>query len=206
MEREREVLSPLPSLRLRIGRITIRKVDRLSCVRIGSARYSVPTRLIGASLEVGIHDGRVRVIDEEGEIVADHPVVAPGEASVLDDHYGGPRRPPLPVRPKTAAETAFVGLGPAAEAFIKGAAAAGVTRLGAELTELAALQAAHGAEALTAALERAVAFRRWRADDVRSILAAGTGAPRPTPAGEALVIDLPVAPTRELSDYAIGEL
>ena len=46
---EAELLAPLPSLRPRIGRVTVRKVDRLSCVRIGSARYSVPVRLIGRS-------------------------------------------------------------------------------------------------------------------------------------------------------------
>lgn len=45
---ERELLQPLPSLRLQIGAGSVlRKVDRLSCVRYGSARYSVPTRLIG---------------------------------------------------------------------------------------------------------------------------------------------------------------
>ena len=44
------------------------------------------------------------------------------------------------------------------------------------------------------ALERAVAFGRWRAADVRSILAAGAGAPAPTAPGHALVIPLPVCP------------
>jgi hypothetical protein len=50
-----------------------------------------------------------------------------------------------------------------------------------------------------AALERAVALRRWRAGDVRSILAAGTGAPQPRPAGNALVIEPPKVPVRPLS-------
>jgi hypothetical protein len=59
---------------------------------------------------------------------------------------------------------------------------------------------------LLAALERAVAFGRWRAADVRSILAAGAGVAQPRDAGDALVIALPVVPTRPLSDYAIGEL
>ena len=36
-----------------------------------------------------------------------------------------------------------------------------------------------------------MAFRRWRAEDVRSILAAGAGTPQPRLAGDALVIDLP---------------
>lgn len=204
LEKEREVLSPLPSLRPRIGRATVRKVDRLSCVRIGSARYSVPTRLVGHQVEVQVADGRVLVLDRD-EIVADHAVVAPGEASVMDEHYGGAR--PLPrraVRPKTKQELAFVALGPVAEAFIKGAASAGATRLAAELDELSGLELAHGREAMVTALERAVAFSRWRAADVRSILAAGAGTPKPTDAGDALVIDLPCVPTRPLSAYAIG--
>lgn len=203
---ERELVGPLPSLRPRIGRAAMRKVDRLSCVRIGSARYSVPVRLIGRTVEVLAADGRVRVLDAD-EIVADHALVAPGEASVVDDHYGGarPDKPRRAPRASTDAEKAFLALGPAAEAFLKGAAAAGVTRLGVELGELAGLEAAHGREVLVAALERAVAFGRWRCADVRSILAAGTGTPQPTGPGEALVIPLPIVPTRPLSAYAIEE-
>jgi hypothetical protein len=204
---ERELLAPLPSLRPRIGRAVTRKVDRLACVRIGSARYSTPMRLIGRHVEVQVLDGRVRIFVGD-EIVADHAVVAPGEASILDEHYGGPR-PAIPrrlLRPRSDTEKAFCALGPAAEAFLRGAAAAGVTKLASELDELIGLQAAHGADVLIAALERAAAFGRWRARDVRSILAAGAAAPRPTGSGDALVIPLPAVPTRPLSDYAIGEL
>ena len=42
-----------------------------------------------------------------------------------------------------------------------------------------------------AAIERAVEFGRFRAHDVRSILAAGTGVPRPARPGDALIVDLP---------------
>jgi hypothetical protein len=201
---EVELLGPLPSLRPRIGRVALRKVDKLSCVRIGSARYSVPVGFIGRTVEVIAVDGRVKVLDAD-EIVADHALVAPGEASVVDDHYGGarPDKPQRAVRPSTPAEKAFCQLGPVAETFLKGAAAAGVTRLGVELDELAGLEAAHGRDMLVAALERAITFGRWRAADVRSILAAGTGTPRPTGPGEALVIPLPIVPTRPLSDYAV---
>jgi transposase len=204
---EREVMGSLPSLRARIGRPTLRKVDRLSCVRLGSARYSVPTRLIGRQVEVAVVDGQV-LVAEAGELVAAHAVVAPGEASIIDDHYGStrPATPRRAVRPRTAAEKAFCALGPVAESWLKGAAAAGVTKLGAELEVLAGLGAAHGADALTAALERAVAFGRWRAGDVRSILAAGTAVPTPTQAGDALIIPLPAVPTRPLAAYAIEEL
>jgi len=207
LEAERGLLTALPSLRPAIGRPGVtRKVDRLSCVRFGSARYSVPVRLIGAQVAVAESGGRLLVTDTgTGEVVASHALVAPGEASVLDEHYGGPRPAPRrAVRPKTPAEKAFAALGPVAEQFIAGSAASGNARLASDLDELAALRAAHGDQALTAALERAVAFRRWRAEDVRSILAAGAGAPHPRHAGDALVIDLPRVPVRPLSDYRIG--
>lgn len=204
---EREVMGPLPSLRARIGRPTLRKVDRLSCVRLGSARYSVPTRLIGRQVEVAVIDGQLLVADD-GDLVAAHAVVAPGEASILDEHHGSarPATPRRAVRPKTAAEKAFCALGPVAEAWLEGAAAAGVTKLGAELEILSGLQAAHGHDALVAALDRAVAFGRWRASDVRSILAAGAAVPTITAPGDALVIPLPQVPTRASSAYAIEEL
>ncbi len=203
---ERELLGPLPSLRASIGRLVTRKVDRLSCVRFGSARYSVPTRLVGESVGLRTEDGRLLVIvTGTGEVVAEHGLVAPGEASIRDEHYGGPRpaAPRRAVRPKTVAEKAFCALGGVAEAFITGAAAAGHTRLGPELAELNTLHAAHGSEAFGDALARAVAFGRWRAADVRSILAAGTGTPQPTAAGDALVLELPAVPVRPLSDYAM---
>jgi hypothetical protein len=207
LEKERELLGPLPSLRPATGSPgASRKAGRLSCVRFGSARYSVPTRLTGAQVAVAESGGRLLVTDPAtGEVLAEHAPAAPGEASVLDEHYGGPRPAPRrAVRPKTAAEKAFTELGPAAERFIAGSAASGSTRLAGDLAELAALRAAHGGEALTAALERAVAFRRWRAEDVRSVLAAGAGVPRPRAAGNALVIELPRVPVRPLPDYRVA--
>jgi transposase len=205
---ERELLAALPSLRASIGKMVSRKVDRLSCVRFGSARYSVPVRLIGSQVQLRTDDGRLlAVVAATGEVVAEHVLVAPGEASVRDEHYGGPRPAPRrAVRPKTAAEKAFCALGPVAEAFLTGAAAAGSTRLGTDLAELNMLRAAHGDEVFLAALDRAVAFCRWRPGDVRSILAAGPGTADPRPAGDALILDLPVVPVRPLTDYAIGAL
>ena len=203
---EVELLGRLPSLRARIGKLVIRKVDRLSCVRFGSARYSVPTCYIGRQVEVRVADGRIQVVFL-GEVIAEHVVVSPGEASVHDDHYGGPRPAPTrAVRPKTRAEKAFCALGPVAESFIKGAAASGITGLAGDLEELAAMEAAHGRDVLVAGLERAVAFRRFRAGDVRSIIAAGRGVPHPTRPGEALIVQLPVVSTRSLADYALGDL
>ena len=205
LAQERLLLAPLPSLQLRIGPAPVmRKVDKLSCVRIGSARYSVPMTLIGKSVAVVSGTGRVLIVDPRtGQVIADHGAVAPGETSVLDEHYGGARpKPRRAIRPKTVAERTFCGLGPSAEAFLVGAAAAGHTRLGPELAELNTLAAAHGHVVFLAALERATAFGRWRSADVRSILAAGTGTQQPRPAGAALVIDLPTTAGRSLAEYA----
>jgi hypothetical protein len=201
---ERELLSSLPSLRPSIAKTVMRKVDRLSCVRFGSARYSVPNALIGHEVAVAVASGRLEIFDAD-ELVASHLVVAPGEVSLSDDHYGGPRTAPRrAIRPKTVSEKSFLSLGEIAESFIRGAAASGMTALASDLTELAAMRAAHGDQALLAALERAVAFRRFRAHDVRSILAAGKGVPQPAERGEALIVALPFVPTRALSEYAIG--
>ena len=52
-EVELALLAALPSLLpsgLFGGRRELRKVDKLSCVRFGSARYSVPNRMLGAHL------------------------------------------------------------------------------------------------------------------------------------------------------------
>lgn len=49
-EVELALLATLPSLQpsgLFGGRRELRKVDKLSCVRFGSARYSVPNRMLG---------------------------------------------------------------------------------------------------------------------------------------------------------------
>ena len=50
-----------------------------------------------------------------------------------------------------------------------------------------------------------MAFKRFRAADVRSILAAGT-APTAVPPGGALIVDLPVASTRSLADYNLAAI
>jgi hypothetical protein len=203
---EQELLGRLPSLRPRLERATLRKVDKLSCIRIESARYSVPTRLIGSRVEVATGDGRVVVVEPAtGELVAEHALVAPGETSIVDEHYGSsrPDRPRRAARPRTATEKQFLALGPPAEAFLTGAASAGVNKLASEIIDVLALERSHGRTVLLAALERAVEFRRWRAGDVRSILAAGAGLPVPQPAGQKLVLRLPSVPTRSLADYAL---
>ncbi|MEO7845269.1 MAG: IS21 family transposase [Nocardioides sp.] len=211
LEVELPLLGELPSLRAEFGaRPTTRKVDKLSCIRFGSGRYSVPNRLIGHTVTVLVDTELLRVIEPvTGEVHAEHVLVAPGEVSIIDAHYGGPRpqRPSRAARPRTQTEKDFLALGPVAEAFLTGAAAAGVTKLSTEIADVLNLGAAHGTQALMAALELAVEFSRWRAGDVRSILATNGRAPNPRPAGDAIddgvVLTLPTVPTRSLEAYKI---
>jgi hypothetical protein len=206
------LLASLPSLQpagVFGGRRELRKVDKLSCVRFGSARYSVPNRMLGQRVEVLAGSSGITIlIPDTGEVLAEHPLMAPGASSVLDAHYGRPRpnAPTRKVTPRTPAEQAFCALGPVAEQWLRNAAASGNTRLGPELEEFSALEAAHGRDALIAALERAITFGRWKASGVRSILAAGTGVPQPTQPGAALVIELPTTTSRSLADYRMDDL
>lgn len=206
LERERAVLRPLPSLRPPLRRGVLRKVDRLATVRFGSARYSVPTHLVGRTVEVTAQDGEVVIA--HGELtglteVARHAVVAPGEVAIDDAHYGGVvARPSRAIRPRSAQEVAFLRLGEGAARFLRAAAAAGTSRLAGELAEIVALEAAWGQPALLQAIERAVAFRRFKAADVRAILNAGPGVPAPTGPGARLALELPAVPTRSLDAYA----
>jgi Integrase core domain len=203
---ERPVLRALPSLRPPLRSGEFRKVDKLSCVRFGSARYSVPRELVGASVEISAADGEVTVA-HAGGVVARHGLVGPGEVSIIDEHYGGPRRSPArAIRARSGPEKAFLALGAPAEDFLRAAAAAGTNRLGGELAQIVALEAAWGRDQLITAVARAGSFRRFRAADVTAILEAGAGVTVQVPAGELLDLGLPEASIRPLSAYSLEAL
>jgi hypothetical protein len=127
LDTERSLLRSLPMLRPRIGRSDIRKVDKLSTIRVASVRYSVPHRFVGEHVECVTFDGRVQIYTLDGALVASHGQLAAGEASVCDEHYPTPRRAPSRgSRARSEAEREFLALGEPAEAFIRAGAAAGV--------------------------------------------------------------------------------
>lgn len=54
-------------------------MDKLATVRLGSARYSVPTRLRGSQVAVQVDGPRVIIADAAtGQVYAQHPLTAPG--------------------------------------------------------------------------------------------------------------------------------
>lgn len=205
---ERALLRALPSARPRIGRAEVRKVDRLSTVRVASVRYSVPHTLVGSQVECVTFDGQVRIYNTIGELVAEHRQLAAGEASVLDEHYPTPRKQPSRgPRGRTDTERAFLDLGDPAIAFLTQGAAAGVTTLSKEIIEIVnELLPAHGSDAVTRAVARAARFGRFRAADVRSILAIGIATPELSAPGEHVVVDLPVAEVRSFDAYRMDNL
>ena len=202
---ERRVMRALPSLRPPLRRGETRKVDRLSTVRFGSARYSVPSELVGTRVEVTAGTREVVIFHRDQEVCR-HPLVAPGEVSISDVHYGAPAaKPRRSIRPRSNVERAFVSIGDVAEDFLRAAAAAGTQRLATELQDIVSLEASWGRAALIAALERATTFRRFKAQDVRSILSAGIAPSVVTP-GELLDISVPEVATRSLDAYAMEQL
>jgi hypothetical protein len=205
---ERALLRELPMLRPRIGRCELRKVDKLSTIRVASARYSVPYLLISATVEAVTFDGRVRIYDLDGNLVADHHQLAPGEAAVLDEHYPTPRKAPSRgPRARTAVEHEFLALGEPAEEFIRQGAAAGSTMLPKEIIEIVdELIPAHGPELVAKAIARAARFGRFKAADVRSILAIGTALPEPAVGGDNVVVGLPTAEVRSFDAYRMENL
>lgn len=208
LDTERGLLRDLPSARPRIGRVELRKVDRLSTIRVASVRYSVPSQLVGKRVEAVTYDGQVRIYDLDGELVATHVQLTTGEASILDGHYPTPRKAPSRgPRARSDIERKFLTLGEPAEAFITAGAAAGMTLLPKHIERIVTeLIPAHGPDAVTKALERATRFGRFRADDVASILAIGPVFPEAVKPGDQVVVDLPAAQVRSFDAYRIGDL
>lgn len=134
--------------------------------------------------------------------------LAPGEAAVLDEHYPTPRKAPSRgPRARTDAEREFLALGDPAEAFIRQGAAAGMTMLPKEIIEIVDdLLPAHGPELVAKAVARAARFGRFKAADVRSILAIGTALPEPTVGGDNVVVGLPTAEVRSFDAYRMENL
>ncbi|HXC79325.1 MAG TPA: DDE-type integrase/transposase/recombinase [Candidatus Acidoferrum sp.] len=88
LEQERQLMRPLPSLRPALCRGELRKVNKTQTIRFGSARYSLPTEWVGKMVDVSVVDHEV-VLAYDGRQIDCHPLMAPGEVSIKDEHYKG---------------------------------------------------------------------------------------------------------------------
>lgn len=206
LEVERPLFRCLPALRPAVACGEARKVDRLATVRFVSARYSVPHRLVGQTVQVAASDRDV-VIMHAGIPVAQHQLLAPGEASIADTHYPTPAPTGVrALRPRTPSEHAFLALGCEAEGYLRAAAAAGAARLHERLDEALGLARTRGEEQARAALGRATTFGRFAHGDLASI-ADGLRAAPPQIVAEAEPLrleGLPKVAVRSLTDYRLG--
>ncbi|MBA3358516.1 MAG: IS21 family transposase [Thermoleophilaceae bacterium] len=203
LETERPLLRALPSARPAVACGEQRKVDRLATVRFASARYSVPHRLVGETVQVQASDCDV-VIMHRGVPIAEHALLAPGEASIADAHYPTPAPTGVrALRPRTPSEHAFLALGSEADGYLRAAAAAGTARLHERLEEALSLARTRGEDQTRAALDRATTFGRFAHGDLGSIADGLRAAPPASVAdSEPLQLEgLPKVAVRSLDDY-----
>jgi hypothetical protein len=203
LEVEQPLFRPLPAARPALACGEERKVDRLATVRFISARYSVPHRLVGETVQVAASDRDV-VIMHLGVPVAQHALLAPGEASITDAHYPTPAPSGVrALRPRTPSEHAFLALGAEAEDYLRAAAAAGTARLHERLDEALVLARTRGEDQTRAALSRASTFSRFAHGDLCSIADGLRGVPPASVAeAEPLRLEgLPKVAVRSLTDY-----
>jgi len=103
LETERELLGALPSLRPEgIGvKPVSRKVDKLSCVRFGSARHSVPNRLIGTAVLLVVTGKQVQVREPfTDEVIAEHALTEQPEHCTLNSRPTGSTPPHTQPQPR----------------------------------------------------------------------------------------------------------
>lgn len=160
-----------------------RGVDDDQTIRWGSVRYSTPDGYQGKPVWC-------RVVGDELVIVARtpgglseicrHQLSTPGHPQIVDAHYpghpvGNGPRPPKP-KPRTAAEIAFLALGPGAERWLIEAGSVGAQRIRSKMANAVELAAVVGAGQIDAALMLAAAAGRFDEGALVSItdhLAAG---------------------------------
>ena len=168
-----------------------RKVDRLSCIRFGSARYSVPTRLIGARSGVRAdHDRLLAIMTATGEIVAEHILVAPGEARCAMSITAAAASAPPGGAPKTAARKSSARSARSPRRSSPG------RRVGQHPPRPRAGRAEHAARRARRPSVPRGAGPGGRVQPVAAPRTSGRswpphGTPDPRPAGEALVLELP---------------
>jgi hypothetical protein len=189
---ERERLHLLPSAPYAAALGETRLVNTDQTVRFGSVRYSTPPGLVGTEVWVRAAADELVIVADLNALalrpswapappaglveVARHALSTPGRPRIELAHYPGhpqdPSGAPRPPTPKavSAAEAAFLALGPGAEAWLVEAAAAGAVRVRAKMAAAVELAALAGQAEVDAALGVAAAAGRFAEDDLLAIV------------------------------------
>lgn len=176
---EQARMHPLPVEPFTMALGETRTVMSDQTIRVGSVRYSTPPGFVG-------HEVWARAAGEELVVtarttgglreVARHRLSTPGNPRIDLAHYpdhpqdptGAPRPPKA--RARSAAEAAFLGIGPGAHAWLVEAAAVGAQRVRSKMAEAVELAALMGAGAVNDALSVAALAGRFADGDLLSIL------------------------------------
>lgn len=177
LETERPLLHAIPVEPYTVAHGESRAVSWSQTISFRGARYSVPppwrdlrvwVRVAGDDVVI-VGDGDAGLVE-----IARHHLVAPGDASIRDDHYPDHPSGPLDREPKATnrSEAAFLAIGAGAGAWLIEAAAVGARQIEARMAEAVALATLHPAAAVDEALGAAAIAGRFVAGDLESILAA----------------------------------
>lgn len=188
---ERTRLHPLPQRPFTVAFGITRRVYWDATISVDGVRYSVPHELIDTRVWARFHGDEliVTAVGDGGPAeVARHTRSAPGTPSIQDEHYppredkNGERTP----KATSAAEAAFLALGPGAASWLTEAAAVGARRIRAKMAEAVALATLHGQAEVDQALGTAAIVGRFAENDLIRILGhqAGREQDEPTRAGE----------------------
>ena len=172
---ERRRLHPVPAEPYTVAFGLTRVVDDESTIRHGSARYSVPHKLVGERVWVRVDGDELVVVHGEpsgAREVARHRLTTPGNPRIDPAHY--PERTSDPLNPKPKAvgpeEAAFLELGPGAERWLTLAAAAGTDHIRTKMRRATELASLVGPASLQEALALAAEAGRFAEGDLESIL------------------------------------
>jgi transposase len=171
---ERRRLHPVPVEPYTVA-FGLTRVDEESTVRFGSARYSVPHKLVGERVWVRV-DGDELVVVHQGQAgareVARHRLTTPGSPRIDPAHYPERTTDPLNPRPRAVSpeETAFLGLGAGAERWLVLAAASGTERIRTKMRRATELAALVGEASVEEALALAAEAGRFAEGDLESII------------------------------------
>jgi transposase len=177
LKEERGQLHRLPNSPFTAALGETRRVDDDQTIRWSSVRYSTPPGYVGAEVWCRVHgDELVIVADNDtglGEI-ARHRLSTPGNPRIVDAHYphhptgNGPHPPKI--RPRSAEELAFLGLGEGAERWLVEAGAVGAQRVRSKMAQAVELAALVGADVVDRALGLAAIAGRFDDGDLTSII------------------------------------
>lgn len=174
---ERAQLHVLPAAPHTAALGQTRRVEDDQTIRWGSVRYSTPDGHQGAEVWCRVEGDELVIVARReaglGEI-ARHGLSTPGHPRIADEHYphhptGNGPRPPRP-KARSAAESAFLGLGEGAERWLIEAAAVGAQRVRSKMAHAVELAALVGADTIDRALGLAAMAGRFDDGDLVSIL------------------------------------